>query len=164
MTYLKNTKLQNYIHNVDTNFTSQAITGYGSKSNATAFDGTEVTYTPATNASKVVYEISFQTAWNPDVNHSICSFRLEYEDPNTSVWTDIPGTQGFIGTVAIYADSEWSTYTFRCILDTWTGSRKIRANAPAWSVGTQYTLGRSYNANNSTGVGSCPHVSIYSIM
>lgn len=165
MTYIKiPKKLQDYVHNVNTSFTSQAITAT-SKSDNTAFDSTEVTYTPHNDALKVVYEISFQIVWNPDVNHNMMSFRLEYSTDNGSSWSDLSGTQGFIGTQSSSpAESAWSVYTYRCILDTWVGERKIRANGPSWSTNSQYTLGRSYNANDSTGVGSCPHVSIYSIL
>lgn len=165
MTYIKNNKLQNYVHNVDTNFTSQVITST-SKSNNTALDGTEVTYTPPDNASKVVYEISFQWSWNPDAYANMLHFRLEYSTNNGSTWSDLLGTQPTLGTSQQTNPAEyaWGSLTYRCILDTWSGERKIRANAPTWASSTQYTLGRSYNASDSTGVGSCPHVSIYSII
>lgn len=164
MTYIKNRKLKNYVHNVDTSFTSQALTAT-SKSDSTAFNSTEVIYTPHSDALKVVYEISFQIAWNPDTNHNMFSFRLEYSADNGSSWTDLLGTQGFVGTQGSSSEeSAWSIHTYRCILDTWSGERKIRANGPCWSLNSQYTLGRSYNANDSTGVGSCPHVSIYSML
>ncbi len=163
MTYIRNKKLQNYVHNVDTSFTSQAITET-SKSDDTALDSTEVTYTPDSSALKVVYEIGFQTSWEPDDDKTILSFRLEYSDDSGSSWTDIAGTQCLIGSVEPHdGDKEWHVFSFRCILNVWSGERIIRANGPAWTNSTQYTLGNSYNPNGTTGAGSCPHVSIYSI-
>ena len=166
MTYIRLTKkLQNYVHNVDTSFTSQTITAT-SKSNNTSFNSSEVVYTPVNNALNVVYEISFQIAPSPDYYSSLMSFRLEYSDDDGSTWTDLTGTQALIGSSQQTnpAESAWHIYTFKVILDAWTGERKIRANGPCWASSTQYTLGRSFNASDSTGVGSCPHVSIYSIM
>ena len=50
------------------------------------------------------------------------------------------------------------------IIPVWSGERKIRLVGRSKTSSNEGTIGRSYNAAPSEGVGSCPHVSIYSVM
>ena len=161
MTYIQNKKIQNYIHHVDTNFTKEVIS-----TTIEYYPGTEVTYTPVTGATKVVYECNLQVVWTPDNATTYLSTRLQYSDDNGLSWNDIDGTRLFEGSNSSgsSADYDWYNYFWIFSIDTWSGERKIRLAGRARDTGAEGTIGRSYNANATEGVGSCPHVSIYSIM
>lgn len=160
MTYIQNKKIQNYVHNVDTNFTKEVIS-----TSIEDYPGTEVTYTPPAGTSKVVYECNLQTAWNPDTAATYLSTRLQYSDDSGSSWNDIDGSKLFEGSnAASSADYDWYNYFWIFHLDSWSGERKLRLAGRAQATSREGTIGRSYNANGSEGVGSCPHVSVYSII
>ena len=160
MSYLlDNTKIKNYVHNVDTSFTKEAV-----YTTIEYYPGTEVTYTPSTGANKVFYECSIQTAWTPDAYGSYLNTRLQYSDDNGSSWNDISGLKIFEGTLSANADYDWWCYMWMFSIDSWSGERKIRLAGRSHNTSTDFTIGRSYNATSSEGVGSCPHVSIYSVM
>ena len=161
MTYIQNKKIQNYVHNIDTSFTKEVIS-----TTVEYYPGTETTYTPPSNASKVIYECNLQAVWSPDNATTYLSTRLQYSDDNGSSWNDIDGTRLFEGSNSSgsSADYDWYNYFWIFSIDTWSGERKIRLAGRAKDTNAEGTIGRSYNANASEGVGSCPHVSIYSIM
>lgn len=159
MSYLVNKEnYSNFVHNVDTSFTKEVIT-----TSIEYYPGTEVTYTPTTGASKVIYECNLQTAWNPDTNGSYPCSRLQYSTDDGSSWTDIDGTKSFCGSWSSQADFVWNNYLWVFRIDAWSGERKLRLAGRAYNSVTEFIIGRSYNASDSEGVGSCPHVSIYSV-
>ena len=159
MTYIQNKKIQNYVHNVDTSFTKEVIT-----TTLEYYPGTEVTYTPSSNASSVIYECNLQIAWDPDAKGSYQNTRVQYSSDDGSSWTTIDGTRLFEGSFATSADYDWYYYCWLFVLPIWSGERKIRLSGRSHNTSSEFTIGRSYNAQGSEGVGSCPHVSIYSIM
>tara|TARA_Y100001970_G_scaffold109795_1_gene137124 strand:- start:11684 stop:12160 length:477 start_codon:yes stop_codon:yes gene_type:complete len=157
MSYLINKEnITNYVHNVDTSFVKEGIS-----TTIEYYPGTEVTYTPTTSASKVIYECNFQTAWNPDGVSSLLCSRLQYSTDGGSSWTDINGTKSLCGNSSSVLDHNWITYFMIFTIDSWAGERKIRLAGRSYSTATEFTIGRSYDW--SEGVGSCPHVSIYSV-
>lgn len=159
MSYLVNSEnFTNFEYNVDTNFTKEAI-----GTSIEYYPGTEVTYTPTSGASKVLYECNLQTAWNPDNQGSYSCSRVQYSIDNGSTWTDIAGTKLFCGSWSSLVDHTWASYMWVFSLDTWVGERKIRLAGRSYNTDTEFTIGRSYNITYSEGVGSCPHVSIYSV-
>ena len=158
MTYIQNKKIQNYVHHVDTNFTKEVIS-----TTIEYYPGTEVTYTPPSGASKVIYECNLQVVWSPDAAATYLSTRLQYSDNNGSSWNDIDGSRLFEGSASGSSDYDWYNYFWVFYLDSWSGERKIRLAGRAKASTQEGTIGRSYNANASEGAGSCPHVSIYSI-
>ena len=159
MSYLVNTEnIKNYVHNVDTSFVKEAVS-----TTIEYYPGTEVTYTPTSNYNKVIYECNFQTAWNPDAWSSYACSRLQYSDDGGSSWNDINGTKSLCGNYSVASDYVWGNYMWIFILDTWSGERKLRLAGRSYASDSEFTIGRSYNASNSEGVGSCPHVSIYSV-
>tara|TARA_Y100000592_G_scaffold38385_1_gene60797 strand:- start:18517 stop:19038 length:522 start_codon:yes stop_codon:yes gene_type:complete len=173
MTYLARTeKLQNYVHNVDTSFATEGApwtAASNSKIITTTvelYQGTEVTYTPAAGASKVVYECDFQAQHTPDGGKSHMNTRLQYSDDNGSSWNDINGCKIYLGTELSSGtvDYDWLVFNLSFIIDTWSGERKLRLAGRSDTTNDEYIIGRSYNANQSEGPGSCPHVSIYSIV
>ena len=171
MSYLLlNKKLKNYVHNVDTNFATQGSpwTPAGNihviGTTIKYYQGTEVTYTPSPDSSKVVYECNLQIAHTPDFGKSEMSSRLQYSTDGGSSWTDIDGCKLYEGTEYTGSDYDWINFMWVFIIDTWSGERKLRIAGRADTSSTEYVIGRSYNAAGSEGAGSCPHVSIYSLI
>ncbi len=173
MTYLARTeKLKNYVHNVDTSFTSEGspwTPANNSKIVTTSvelYQGTEVTYTPAAGASKVVYECNFQLQHTPDGDKSHMNTRLQYSDDDGSSWNDIDGCKMYEGTELTSGsnDFDWFIFNWIFIINSWSGERKLRMAGRSDTTNDEYIMGRSYNANQSEGTGSCPHVSIYSVV
>ena len=159
MSYLINTEnIANYVHNVDTSFVKETIS-----TTIEYYPGTEVTYTPSEGASKVIYECNFQTSWNPDAAGSYACSRLQYSTDGGSSWADIDGTKSLCGSWSTSADYVWSNYLWIFRIDSWSGERKLRLAGRSYDIHTEFMIGRSYSASNSEGVGSCPHVSIYSV-
>ena len=160
MSYDPSNKIQNYVNNVDTSFTKEVISA-----TVEYYPGTEVTYTPTSNASKVIYECNLQVSADPDGAATYLNTRLQYSDDNGSSWNDINGTKLFEGSNSgTTPDQRWGIFYWIFSLDTWSGERKLRLAGRSQSTSREGTLGRSYNANATEGVGSCPHVSIYSVM
>jgi len=160
MSYDPSNKIQNYVHNVDTSFTKKVIS-----TSVEYYPGTEITYTPMSNASKVIYECNLQVSADPDAAATYLNTRLQYSDDNGSSWNDINGTKLFEGSNSGTSyDQRWGIFYWIFSLDTWSGERKLRLAGRSQSTSREGTLGRSYNANATEGVGSCPHVSIYSVM
>jgi hypothetical protein len=159
MSYLVNKEnFSNFVHHADMSFTKEVIS-----TSIEYYPGTEVTYTPTTGASKVIYECNLQTAWNPDTSGSYSCSRLQYSTDDGSSWTDIDGTKLMCGSWSTGADYVWHNYFWLFTMAAWSGERKIRLAGRCYDAITEFTLGRSYNASSSEGVGSCPNVSIYSV-
>ena len=159
MSYIVKDTYSNFVHNVDTSFTKEAIT-----TSLEYYPGTEVTYTPQSTISKVVYECSLQTSWNPDAAASYITTRLQYSDDGGSNWTTIDSTRIFEGIYSNTSDYVWLQFHWKFVLDTWSGERKLRLAGRAGYSFSEFTIGKSWNVSSSTeGVGSCPHVTIYSL-
>ena len=162
---IETNKLQNHIHNVDTSFTQEQISD-----TVEYYPGTGVTYTPTSGASKVIYECNLQVSWDPDGKGSYPCTRLQYSTDSTNYidgnWTTISGTQMLEGNNSNTLDYNWHNFMWLYVIDSWSGERKLRLSGRAYSNTYEYTIGRSYNThpNSGNGVGSCPHVTIYSVM
>ena len=162
---IETNKLQNYVHNVDTSFTKEVIS-----TSIEYYPGTGVTYTPSTGASKVIYECNYQISWDPDRSGSYPCTRLQYSTDSTNyvngTWTTFSGTERFEGNFDSVQDFNWHQLFYVLIVDVWSGERKIRLAGRSYGTSQEFTVGRSYNAlpNSSEGNGSCPHVTIYSVM
>lgn len=154
-------KLRNYVHHVDTSLTEEVIS-----TTVEYYPGTEVTYTPVPGTDKVVYECSYQISWSPDEKGSYFCTRLQYSTDNGSSWTDVSGAQMLEGNYNSQTDYVWYNLMYVFILDAWSGERKIRLAGMANGTSVEYTIGRSYDSapSQGVGVGSCPHVTIYSVM
>ena len=164
MTYiLNNNSLQNYQHLANTSFVKDAIS-----TTIEYYDSTGFTYTPASNATNVIIECNLQIAWNPDTTSSYPCTRLQYSTDSTDyengTWTTITGTQMREGTESADSDYVWHNFMYVFILSSWSGERKLRLAGRSYDSGSEYTVGRSYKASGSEGVGSCPLLSIYSVV
>lgn len=159
MSYLTSSdRLQNYAYNIDTSFTKQPV-----GTTLVKYNGTEVTYTPISGASNVVFECMYQTADTPDEKGSYICTRLQYSDDSGASWTTLSGAQMLEGSYNSQSDYVWHNFLYVFILNAWTGERMLRLAGRAYSGSTEYTVGRSYNTS-SEGVGSCPHISVYSVL
>jgi hypothetical protein len=153
-------QIRNYVHNVDNSFTKEVIS-----TTIEYYPGTQVTYTPASGSEKVIYECDIQMSWDPHPLGSYPCTRLQYSTDNGSSWNTISGTQMLEGNYDSKSDYNWHNMLYTFILDSWTGERKIRLAGRAHGSTTTYSVGQSYGTLDSgEGVGSCPHVSIYSVM
>ena len=158
-------KLKNFVHNVDTSFTRETIS-----TTVEYYPGTGVTYTPASGASKVIYECNYQISWSPDPKGSYPCTRLQYSTDSTNYvngsWQTFSGTERLEGNFDTVQDYNWHQFFYVLIVDAWSGERKIRLAGRAYGSTSEYEIGRSWNtiSSSSEGVGSCPHVTIYSVM
>lgn len=158
-------KLQNYVHNVDTSVTKEVIS-----TTIEYYPGTGVTYTPTDGANKVIYECNLQYSWDPDGKGSYPCTRLQYSTNSTNYvdgsWTTISGTERFEGNFDAVLDYNWHQCFYVFMVDSWSGERKIRLSGRSYGTTQEYTVGKSYSAlpSSGEGVGSCPHVTIYSVM
>tara|TARA_R100000734_G_C3314906_1_gene106646 strand:+ start:1007 stop:1489 length:483 start_codon:yes stop_codon:yes gene_type:complete len=159
MSFIIKDTYSNFVHNVDTSFSKETIS-----TTIEFYPGTEVTYTPQSNASKVIYECSFQASWSPDDRGSYSSTRLQQSTDGGSTWTTIDSTRIFEGNFGNTYDAVWHQFHWKFVLDTWTGERKLRLAGRSPYSTSEYTVGDSYDAiTASFDVGSCPHVTIYSL-
>tara|TARA_E500000331_G_C17260029_1_gene714838 strand:+ start:1472 stop:1945 length:474 start_codon:yes stop_codon:yes gene_type:complete len=145
----------NYVHNVDTGFSSEPVS-----TTIEYYPGTEVTYTPTTGASKVIYECNFSISWSPDASSSYSCSRLQYSTDGGSSWSTIQGTQMLEGNKSPSSDYHFHVFKHSYILDTWSGERKIRLAGRSYDSSVDFTVGGALGSNSV----SCPHVSIYSVM
>mgnify|MGYP001187035145 CR=1 FL=1 len=159
MSFIVKNTYSNFVHSVDTSFTSEAISAV-----LEFYPGTEVTYTPQSGASKVIYECSFQSSWQPDSRGSYANTRLQYSEDGGSTWTTIDSTRIFEGNFGNTIDYVWHQFHWKFVLDTWSGERKLRLAGRSAYTTSEYTVGASYNVSPAgMGVGSCPQVTIYSL-
>ena len=161
MSYIiKTPNFSNYQFNVDTtNFAKQEVS-----TSVVGYSGTDIDYTPPAGASKVIYEVNFTMAWNPDGLGSYPCTRVQYSSDNGSSWNTISGTEVIEGTYSTQVDYDWMNMAYTFVLDSWSGSRKIRLAGRAYLLNTEFQIGRQFYGSYAEGVSACPHVSIYSEM
>tara|TARA_B100000427_G_scaffold309569_1_gene298698 strand:+ start:2204 stop:2686 length:483 start_codon:yes stop_codon:yes gene_type:complete len=160
MSYLVDSKkIQNFTHNVDASFSQEDIS-----TTVEYFPGTEVTYTPTSGASKVIYECDFQVSWNPDARGSYIYGRLQESTDGGSSWSTISGTYASDGTFSAASDYDWFQVRYIFVINSWSGSKKLRIVGRTSSTSQEFTIGRSWNASGSEGSDAPPHVSICSVM
>tara|TARA_Y100000592_G_scaffold65802_1_gene102317 strand:+ start:1387 stop:1872 length:486 start_codon:yes stop_codon:yes gene_type:complete len=160
MSYLNTTgSLNNYVTLADTSFTKQSVS-----TSIVALSDTLITYTPESNAEKVIYECALQIAWNPDAAGSLMCARLQYSENSGASWTTYDGSKIFAGNFSSSTDYNWHTYLFKFHLNSWSGSRQLRLAARSYGTNSEFTLGRSFNASGTEGVGAAPLIMAYSVI
>ena len=162
MSYIKRNFTSNHVSIVDTtSFTKQTIS-----TSIVGYNGTEVTYTPTSNAASVVYEVNYTLSWDPSLAGSYPQTRVQYSTDNGSSWTDINDTFSFEGWGDWYNNAtEWIQMSYVYTIPVWSGERKIRLAGRTWQGNTLFTIGRQAYASNfgNSGADACPHVLIYSV-
>lgn len=155
MTYVPKKHIKNITNLVDSSFSTQTIS-----TTVTAYDGTEVTYTPSDDATYVVLEVSAQIGYAPDIL-SFPNTRLQESTDNGASWSDLVGFKLFEGNDIGDYDTRGANWIFT--LPTWSGSKKLRLAGRSKSVNTEFGFGLAWQ---SPGGGSAfdapPHLSIYS--
>lgn len=100
---------------------------------STTITGSEITYTPYPQSSKVIYEISFYATNNNITTGGECAQYIKLEEYSGSSWSEISATNrknfgSSSSTVTQY--SRWLVY-FRFVLPTWSGSKQLRLTVQA---------------------------------
>ena len=121
MTYITHSVLKNP-KAITTVNSSMQDTG-SSKNTFLTINGSEMTYTPSADASKVVYEISFYAKKFSDYTLSV----LHLEKYDGSSWSEI--NEKFRKTFGngVYQNQSHRWYLhFRYVLPTWSGAKQLR--------------------------------------
>lgn len=162
MTFIKNTSMSKIVHNASLNPQTALIAAGG----LSVYPGTEVTYTPASNSTNVVYECNYQIGSAPDNEGSYLCTRLQYSDDNGVTWNDILGTRLFEGVYNQNGVADYSTlgFYYSFLLDTWTGERKLRLAGQSHIYWAEYTVNANPIITSGYGAGTSPHVTVYSIV
>ena len=140
-------------------------TGYTTQSNisasVTAINGTEITYTPSSNSSGVIYECNYTIYWNPDPTGSYSCIRLQESTDNGNSWSTIHGTEAMEGS---WGETDYDCFICHFVhrLEPWSGSKKLRLATHSYTIGTEFTIGKCYTAGNQT-VKSLPQILIYEV-
>ena len=154
-----------HIKNI-TNLIDYSVSGQSISTTLTAYNGTELTYTPSNNASSVVIEVNISITYPPDIGSTLANTRLQESTDGGSTWSDLDGFKLFEGRAGGSYNGFPTTYTF--ILPAYSGSKKFRLAGRAKSSNSEYSFGYSW----STWSGGTPfwqaietpaHISIYSV-
>ncbi len=139
-------------------------TGYSTQTMSvtlTAVSGTEVTYTPSSNSLGVTYECNYTIHWDPDGYGSYHCIRLQESDDDGSTWSTVTGSEVLEGT---WGETDYDTFImhFAHRLEPWSGSKKLRLAARAYSAAAEYTIGKCLTAGDQT-IKSLPQVLVYEV-
>ena len=156
MTYTPS-RVQNYQTIVDTSVSSEEIS-----TTIEVYPGTEIDYTPANGAERVVYSVNYGSYVLPDYDQAFFNTRLQESTNGGVSWTDIDGCKLFNGTSSPINDYDQISFSHCFIIASWSGSKKLRLAGRSKDTNTEYTVNR-YMKWPSFG-NSCPFVSVYSLM
>ena len=122
MTYNRESNIKNSKYLVTTHTSSQTTSDLANT--FTTISGSEITYTPTSDASKVVYEISFY-AEQKNGRFFQC---LQLEEYDGSSWSEINEKFRKNVGVATGGTSQNNRYYiyFRFVLPAWSGSKQLR--------------------------------------
>lgn len=160
MSYMPTEKIQNWTNYVS----SDSSTGEAISSAVEYYKATEVTYTPATNASLVIVEANLSMVYTPHNSASLMNTRLQESTDGGSSWSDIDGCRLFEGTEGPTDYDAWfMNWIFS--LAPWSGSRKLRlAGRSKNHIDNEYTINKSFDFGSNSAEDTLPMLSIYSVM
>ena len=90
MSYSAKKHIKNVTNLIDYSASAQSIS-----TTLTAYNGTELTYTPSNNASNVVIEVNISLSFMPDINQTLANTRLQESTDGGSTWADLDGFKLF---------------------------------------------------------------------
>ncbi len=127
---------------------SSGQTTSNSAGTITVISGSEITYEPDANASKVIYEISF---YSEKIN-GIFFQGIYLQEYNGSSWVEIDQrNRKNFGVGGSNSSQSYRIYQhFRFILPTWSGSKQLRLIIAPESSGKQITLHQMSEWNGSS--------------
>ena len=161
MSYSAKKYIKDISHLIDYSFSSQTIS-----TTLTAYDGTELTYTPTSSADNVVIEVNIPIGFMPDADSTLCNTRLQESTDGGSTWSDLDGFKIFEGNAAGQYNGFVASYVF--VLQAYSGSKKFRLAGRSKDSNSEYSQGYSW----STSTGGAPlygaietpaQISIYSV-
>jgi len=102
----------------------------------TTIDGTALSYTPASGATSVVYEVSFSMQKIND--RYFQSFRLEYSTNGGVSYTEFNARyQRSVGPSGATGQAYRELRNFRWVLPAWSGSRDLRVVVGSYATGRE---------------------------
>jgi hypothetical protein len=122
MSHLQNTLIKNPKTVITTHTSSQDTNTTGGDTHVIL--GSEITYSPEANATKVIYEISYYAEKIEGYNFS-CIYLEEYE---SSVWSEINVRYRCNTGNWNHSQSQRWYFHWRFVLPAWTGSKQLRLN------------------------------------
>tara|TARA_Y100001972_G_C7631255_1_gene316867 strand:+ start:95 stop:583 length:489 start_codon:yes stop_codon:yes gene_type:complete len=160
MTYSAKKHIKNMVHKVDYAFTPQSIS-----TTVTAYNGTEINYTPANSSNSVIIEINAPFGFMPD-SKIIANTRLQESIDNGASWSDLDGFKAFEGNDEGEYNSFTSAYFFT--LPPYSGQKKFRLAGRSKDTNTEYSFGHAWNmstggAPNFGAIDTPAHISIYEV-
>lgn len=161
MSYSAKKHIKNVTNLIDYTISAQSIS-----TTLTAYNGTELTYTPTDNASKVVIEVNISLSFMPDVYKTLANTRLQESTDGGLTWSDLDGFKIFEGNEGGDYNVYAANYTF--VLPSYSGSKKFRLAGRSKNASSEYSFGYSWNETKGPsplfGAFSSPaHISIYSV-
>ena len=162
MSYSAKKQFKSPTHLIDYSFSPQS----NISTTVTAYNGTEVTYTPTDNAAKVIIEINIPLAFPEDNDKTLACTRLEESTNNGVSWSSLDGLKMYEGNEGGQYNSFNSPYFF--VLPAYSGSKKFRLSGRSQDTSSEYSQGYSWNATTGSsplfGAQDSPaHISIYSL-
>ena len=161
MSYSAKKHIKNITNLADYSFSPQSIS-----TTVTAYNGTELTYTPTSNATNVIIEVNSPLSFPPDNNQTLCNTRLQESSDGGTTWSDLDGFKIFEGNDSGQYNGFPVNYTF--ILSAYSGSKKFRLAGRSKDSSSEYSFGYSWNETTGSSplfgaIDTPAHISIYSI-
>mgnify|MGYP003141905587 CR=1 FL=1 len=163
MSYSAKKHFKSPTHLIDYSFSPQS----NISTTITAYNGTEVAYTPTTSAAKVILEVNLALGYPDDSNKTLACTRLEESTDNGASWSSLDGFKMYEGNESGQYNSFSSPYFF--VLPAYSGSKKFRLSGRSQDTSSEYSQGYSWDSHlDSTpplfGAQDSPaHISIYSL-
>ena len=122
MTYMLPSGFKN-LQAISTTHTSvQSTSNYGNS--FITLSGSEITYTPHTSSTKVIYEISF---YGEKSGYPWMNVQIQHADEGASNWTEINARYKRNVGVSGYSSQTNRYYiVWRYVLPTWSGAKQLR--------------------------------------
>ena len=140
----------------DISYNNNAVNTLETTTTVTAIPGSSISYTPASGASKVVYEFHIQFHNDPD-DHNFTYVQIENDLVGDGTWTAV-GSSYRLSDCAVYSYFQGLSVG-RFFLAPWSGSRPLRLTISSYNNSYQCTLHEDEAGNHFD-----PIIKVYSLM